>query len=160
MSSEGALASPTGAAAHEGFLSKRSEWLGVWRRRYFKLYMGAGGPRLYYMKDQDSPPHGVIDLRTCLTIKTADEKTGKSNSFEVATGEQVFFMFADSAQIKDEVRLAFGGALAGSAGVHSPHFSRTQTMALAVGGGAGTRHCLGRQVRSGLGSRGGGGGGL
>ena len=159
MSSEGALASPTGAAAHEGFLSKRSEWLGVWRRRYFKLYMGAGGPRLYYMKDQDSPPHGVIDLRTCLTVKTADEKTGKSNSFEVATGEQVFFMFADSAQIKDEVRLAFGGALAGGAQASTHLTSHAhKPWSLAVGGGAGTRHCLGRQVRSGLGSRGGGGG--
>ena len=66
--------------------------------------MGAGGPRLYFMKDADAPPHGVIDLRSCLTVKTADEKTGKPHSFEVATGEQVFFMCADTAAAKDEVR--------------------------------------------------------
>ena len=41
-------------------------------------------------------PHGVIDLKDCLTVKSADEKTGKSHSFEVATPEQVYFMFADS----------------------------------------------------------------
>jgi hypothetical protein len=107
MSSSDGIASPTGTPAHTGFLSKRSEWLGIWRRRFFKLYMGTGGPRLYYMKDAESPPHGMIDLRTCLTVKTADEKTGKPFSFEVATGEQVFFMFAESAAQKDEVRFCF-----------------------------------------------------
>ena len=104
MSEGGPIESPVGAPAHQGFLSKRSDWLRVWRTRFFKLYMGAGGPRLYFMKDADAPPHGVIDLRTCLTVKTADEKTGKPHSFEVATGEQVFFMCADTAAAKDEVR--------------------------------------------------------
>ncbi len=101
--SDAAIASPSGAAAHQGFLSKRSEWLGAWRTRFFKLFVGAGGPRLYFMKDADSPPHGMIDLRYCLTVKTADEKTGKQHSFEVATGDQVFFMCAESAAQKDEV---------------------------------------------------------
>lgn len=41
-------------------------------------------------------PHGMIDLKDCLTVKSADEKTGKAHSFEVATPEQVYFMFADS----------------------------------------------------------------
>jgi hypothetical protein len=41
-------------------------------------------------------PHGVIDLKDCLTVKSADEKTGKPHSFEVATPDQVYFMFADS----------------------------------------------------------------
>ena len=103
MSSE-AIASPAGPPAHAGFLSKRSEWLRIWRKRYFQLYVGAGGPRLYYRTDAESPPHGMIDLRSCLTVKTADEKTGKQHSFEVATGEQVFFMCADTAAQKDEVR--------------------------------------------------------
>ena len=111
MSEGGPIESPAGAPAHQGFLSKRSDWLRVWRTRFFKLYMGAGGPRLYFMKDADAPPHGVIDLRTCLTVKTADEKTGKPHSFEVATGEQVFFMCAESAAAKDEVRLPRGRCL-------------------------------------------------
>ncbi len=111
-----AIASPAGPPAHAGFLSKRSEWLRIWRKRYFKLYVGAGGPRLYYMKDAESPPHGMIDLRSCLTVKTADEKTGKQHSFEVATGEQVFFMCADTAAQKDEVRRAHGGSAGGRGG--------------------------------------------
>jgi hypothetical protein len=98
------LQTPIGAAAHSGWLHKRSEWLHQWRRRFFKLYLGPGGPRLYYLKDEASAPHGVIDLRFCLTVKTADEKTGKTFSFEVATGDQVFYMHADSASDKDEVR--------------------------------------------------------
>lgn len=51
--------------------------------------------RTFPMVRQDEP-HGVIDLKDCLTVKSADEKTGKPHSFEVATPEQVYFMFADS----------------------------------------------------------------
>lgn len=163
MSEGGPIESPAGAPAHQGFLSKRSDWLRVWRTRFFKLYMGAGGPRLYFMKDADAPPHGVIDLRTCLTVKTADEKTGKPHSFEVATGEQVFFMCAESAAAKDEVRLprwprAFLYSTHPAAGAVSPLFhARTQHLKrAAVGWGAGARDCAGRQA---LGRRAGGRGG-
>jgi hypothetical protein len=47
-------------------------------------------------------PHGVINLRDCLTVKSAEDKTGKKHSFEVATPEQTYFMHADSDQEKDE----------------------------------------------------------
>jgi len=98
---------PVGATpVFEGFLHKQSEWIRDWRRRYFKLFISAGGPRLYFSKDAAAPPHGMVDLRGCLTVKSADEKTGKANSFEVATKEKVFFMYAESNAEKDEVRSA------------------------------------------------------
>jgi len=96
---------PLGKPSYEGLLHKRSEWLQQWRLRFFKLYLGPNGPRLYFCKDKESPPHGAIDLRQCLTVKSADDKTGKKNSFEVSTSEQHFFMYADTAQEKDEVSL-------------------------------------------------------
>ena len=35
MAEGGPIDSPTGAPAHQGFLSKRSDWLRVWRTRFF-----------------------------------------------------------------------------------------------------------------------------
>jgi hypothetical protein len=96
---------PVGATPiFSGYLYKQSTWIRDWRKRFFTLYIGPSGPRLYFSKDQTSPPHGMIDLRFCLTVKSADEKTQKTNSFEVATKEDVFFMYAPTALEKDEVR--------------------------------------------------------
>jgi hypothetical protein len=47
-------------------------------------------------------PHGVIELRHCLTVKSAEDKTGKPHAFEIATPDKVFFLFADSDVEKDE----------------------------------------------------------
>jgi hypothetical protein len=60
------------------------------------------GPRLFFSTDKDAVPHGVVDLRHCITVKSADEKTGKRFSFEVTTGEQTFYMCADTDKAKDE----------------------------------------------------------
>ena len=164
------IESPLGPPAFQGFLYKRSEWLQVWRKRFFKLYLGPNGPRIYFCNDKDATPHGVIDLRNCLTVKTADEKTGKTFSFEVATGDSVFFMHADSAQEKDEVRQP--PPPPACAPLCAPLFCRRQlahpapnllpTHALAplaaVGRAAGPRNRARRQVARRRGSGGGGGG--
>ncbi len=34
-------------------------------------------------------PHGIVDLKDCLTVKSAEDKTGKRHAFEVATADQV-----------------------------------------------------------------------
>ena len=57
---------------------------------------------MFFSTDRDAAPHGVIDLRSCITVKSADEKTGKRFSFEVTTAEQTFFMCADADKAKDE----------------------------------------------------------
>ncbi len=96
---------PVGATpVFQGYLHKQSEWIRDWRRRFFSLYIGPSGPQLYFAKDANTPPHGMIDLRNCLTVKSADDKTKKANSFEVATKELTFFMYASSPLEKDEVR--------------------------------------------------------
>lgn len=87
-----------------GPLHKQSQWIKDWRLRFFKLYTTPSGPRLYFSSDEHAPPHGMIDLRGCLTVKSADDKTGKPNSFEVATTDQCFFMYAADGAKKDEVR--------------------------------------------------------
>ncbi len=58
--------------------------------------------RLYFCKSPTEPPHGVIELAHCLTVKSAGEKTGKAHAFEVATPEEVFYMYADSDEEKDD----------------------------------------------------------
>ena len=69
-----------------------------WRRRYFKLVQN----RLYFSKGPTEFPHGVIDLKDCLTVKSAEEKTGKMHAFEVATPDQVYFLHADTDVDKDD----------------------------------------------------------
>lgn len=36
----------------------------------------------------------MVDLKDCLTVKSAEEKTGKAHSFEVATPSETFYMYA------------------------------------------------------------------
>jgi hypothetical protein len=56
-------------------------------------------------------PHGVIDLKDCLTVKSAEEKSGKPHSFEVATPEHTYYMYADDEAAKDEWIGAIGKAI-------------------------------------------------
>jgi hypothetical protein len=91
----------------EGYLVKQSTWLREWRRRYFTLR----GNKLYYSKSPEDPPHGCVDLKDCLTVRSAEEVTGKPNSFEVATPAEVLYLYADSEARKDEWIGAIGRAI-------------------------------------------------
>lgn len=82
---------------HEGWLTKRSRWLHDWRRRYFLLK----ADKLFFSADPFSAPHGMIDLSTCITVKSAETKTQQPNSLEVATPQETFFLMADSGEEKD-----------------------------------------------------------
>lgn len=90
-----------------GELTKRSKWLKDWRRRYFILK----GNTLYFSKSATGPPHGEINLRECLTVKSAEDKTNKKHSFEVATPSETFFLYADSEKEKDDWVGALGRAI-------------------------------------------------
>jgi hypothetical protein len=90
-----------------GHLTKRSKWLKEWRRRWFVLK----GNRLYYCKAAGGAPHGEIDLKDCLTVKSAEDKTNKRNCFEVATPQETFFLYADTEKEKDEWIGAIGRAI-------------------------------------------------
>jgi hypothetical protein len=83
------------------------DWLRDWRRRWFELR----GDKLTFSKGEGADPHGSIDLKLCLTVKSADEKCGKRHSFEVATASRVYFMYADTEKAKDEWIGAIGRAI-------------------------------------------------
>lgn len=69
-----------------------------WRRRYFILK----GSKLFFSKTDYSAPHGMIDLSQCTTVKSADLKSKKRNSFEISTPEMTFLLYADTEKEKDD----------------------------------------------------------
>jgi hypothetical protein len=81
---------------HEGYLTKQSEWIKDWRKRYFVLK----GKYLFFCKDRNVTPHGMIDLSTCQTVKSAE--VGKANALEVSTNDgTIYYMYANSPADKD-----------------------------------------------------------
>ena len=44
----------------------------------------------------------MVDLSTCMTVKSAELKAGKKNAIEVSTQESTFYMYADTEKEKDE----------------------------------------------------------
>eukprot|EP00753_Platysulcus_tardus_P008217 PLAT15819.1.p1 GENE.PLAT15819.1~~PLAT15819.1.p1 ORF type:complete len:129 (+),score=42.09 PLAT15819.1:38-388(+) len=101
------MAEDVGSPDFAGWLTKRSMWLKDWRRRYFMLK----GNRLYFCKSPHDEPHGMVDLSQCLTVKSADVKTRKKHSFEVATPVATYYMYAESEKEKDEWIGAIGRAI-------------------------------------------------
>ncbi|KAJ1414276.1 hypothetical protein B484DRAFT_401814 [Ochromonadaceae sp. CCMP2298] len=97
----------TSNPSSEGWLTKRSDWLKDWRRRYFILK----GAKLFFAKGEFSSPHGMIDLSTCMTVKSAELKAGKKNAIEVSTKEKTFYMYADTEKEKDEWIGAIGRSI-------------------------------------------------
>jgi uncharacterized membrane protein YgcG len=69
-----------------------------WRRRYFILQ----GSKLFFCKNAVSGPHGMMDLATCTTVKSADLKSGKRHSFEISTAETCYLLYADTEAEKDD----------------------------------------------------------
>ncbi len=53
----------------------------------------------------------MIDLSTCMTVKSAELKAGKKNAIEVSTNDSTFYMYADSEKEKDEWIGAIGRAI-------------------------------------------------
>eukprot|EP00928_Gymnodinium_smaydae_P002992 TRINITY_DN11087_c0_g2_i1.p2 TRINITY_DN11087_c0_g2~~TRINITY_DN11087_c0_g2_i1.p2 ORF type:complete len:144 (+),score=24.68 TRINITY_DN11087_c0_g2_i1:64-432(+) len=83
----------------EGWLVKQSMHLKEWRRRWFVLT-----PQyLCSFKEQGQlhKPTEAIRLRECSTVKSADEDTGKDNSFRVDSPGRIFYLIADSTTDKE-----------------------------------------------------------
>eukprot|EP00968_Pinguiococcus_pyrenoidosus_P014858 scaffold1355_cov268-Pinguiococcus_pyrenoidosus.AAC.40 len=64
---------------HGGWLTKQSRWLKDWRRRFFILK----GNKLFFARTESEEPHGMIDLSTCMTVKSAELKAKRRNALEV-----------------------------------------------------------------------------
>ncbi|GAB5031869.1 Hypothetical protein NocV09_00701320 [Nannochloropsis oceanica] len=97
----------TNNADFEGWLTKQSSWLKDWRRRYFILK----GSKLFFAKNEAGSPHGMIDLSSCMTVKSAELKAQKRNALEVSTPETTFLMYADTEKEKDDWIGAVGRAI-------------------------------------------------
>mmetsp|Transcript_25119 Transcript_25119/g.58337 ORF Transcript_25119/g.58337 Transcript_25119/m.58337 type:complete len:121 (+) Transcript_25119:104-466(+) len=83
----------------EGWMVKQSKYMKEWRKRYFVLT----SQYICSFKDQGDirNPTEVIRLRECSTVKSADEDTGRDNSFRVDTPDRVFWLIADNATEKE-----------------------------------------------------------
>ena len=91
---------------YEGYLVKRSTWLGEWRKRYFVLK----GTKLYFCKAKGDAPHGVIDLKGCFSLKGAEDVAKKPNCFEIGVPDGTYYMYAESEREKDEWMSKIGEA--------------------------------------------------
>jgi hypothetical protein len=87
-------------------------WLKDWRRRYFLLC----GSKLFFAKNSYAAPHGMIDLSTATTVKSADVKSRKKNSFEVSTHDMTYLMYTDSEKEKDDWIGSVGRSIVRSSG--------------------------------------------
>ena len=70
-----------------------------WRRRYFILK----GSRLFFAKTPYEAPHGMIDLSRCTTVKSADLKAHKKNSFEISTPDTTYLLYAGECYCVEKV---------------------------------------------------------
>ena len=58
---------------YQGWLTKQSVWLKDWRRRFFVLKQS----KLFFAKSEGMAPHGMIDLASCMTVKSAERAGGE-----------------------------------------------------------------------------------
>jgi len=93
----------------EGWLVKQSKHMKEWRKRWVVLtpqYICA------FKKEGDlRNPTEAIRLRECSTVKSADDETGKENSFRVDSPQRSFYLIADAAAAKEGWVGAIGKAM-------------------------------------------------
>lgn len=91
-----------------GYLTKKSRWMGEWRRRFFILK----GSKMFFAKDEESTPHGMIDLVDCVRAKPAQDNTSRrSFAFEIVLKDQRFVMCAESSEEQMKFLQFIGRAL-------------------------------------------------
>jgi hypothetical protein len=84
-----------------GYLLKQSKYLRQWKQRWIVLssqylcsYESQGG-------HMGSSPTEQLLLRDCTTVKSADEETGRENSFKIETSDRTFYLVASSPAEKE-----------------------------------------------------------
>lgn len=83
----------------EGWIVKQSMHLKDWRRRWLILtpqYLCT-----FKAEGEYRNPTEAIRLRECCSVKSADEDTGKENSFRVDSESRIFFLVGDSSVEKE-----------------------------------------------------------
>jgi len=80
------------AADREGWLMKKSRWMGDWRERFFILK----GSKLFFAKDEEAAPHGMIDLVDCISAKDAQDRAKRPHCLEIVLRDERFYLSAES----------------------------------------------------------------
>ena len=83
-------------ADKEGWLGKKSRWLGDWRERFFVLK----GSKLFFCKNERDAPHGMINLVDCVSAKDAGDKAQRPFALELILRDERFFVCAESEEQK------------------------------------------------------------
>jgi hypothetical protein len=85
----------------QGYLLKQSKYLRQWKQRWIVLsnqylcsYESQGG-------HMGSAPTEYLLLKDCTTVRSADEETGRENSFKVESSERTFYLVAASLEEKE-----------------------------------------------------------
>ncbi len=85
----------------QGFLVKQSKFLRQWKRRWFILTPS----HLCSFANQgdhiNGSPTEFINIGECSTVRSADEETGKENSFKIETPSRTFYLVADASNEKE-----------------------------------------------------------
>lgn len=84
----------TNGGDNDGWLSKKSKWLGEIRSRFFVLK----GSKMFFSEDERKAPHGMIDLVDCVSVKPH----GDNSTIEIQTRSEVFVLMADSPEARDQ----------------------------------------------------------
>eukprot|EP00808_Paulinella_micropora_P007860 g59140.t1 len=95
--------------AKEGFLEKQSRHLKRWKKRWFVLQDST----LYsFKKEKDyQNPTETIDLRVFSSVKSSEDYTNRTHSFDVYSADMVFSMVASSETEKEDWIRAIGRAI-------------------------------------------------
>ncbi|KAM7259891.1 hypothetical protein ACFE04_015632 [Oxalis oulophora] len=86
-----------------GWLTKQTDYLKTWRRRWFVLKQG----KLLWFKDPSSVhrstiPRGVISVGSCVTVKGAEDVLNKPYAFELSNSNSTMYFIADSDKEKED----------------------------------------------------------
>ena len=57
-------------------------------------------PCFHLLQSEYETPHGRIDLSSCMTVKSAEQKTSKRNALEVSTPDTTYFMYANTEKVR------------------------------------------------------------
>ena len=94
-----------------GWLQKQGEHIKTWRRRWFVLKAG----HIFWFKGNDvtpqSQPRGVIEVKTCLSVKGAEDALNKPCAFEISTNFDTMYFIADSDKEKEDWINSIGRAI-------------------------------------------------
>eukprot|EP01038_Epipyxis_sp_PR26KG_P006509 gene6509-8947_t len=104
----------TNEADYEGYLMKKSKWMGEWRKRYFILK----GSKLFFSKSDSNAPHGLIDLVDCIHVKLAESKSKKRNAVEIMLKYETFLVYAETEIERDEWITQLGKSIVKYSSMH------------------------------------------